>query len=133
MLDTGEALGAESDFRQTRAVGRVQNAVARWRPISWRTKKGRMDSSAPRCSRYIVGTQLHRYVQGQARVVPKVPRGPGQPALRTKDEDSTETRRADGDPRRGGSAPSTNNCSKTIADDFDLHLSVEREVMAAAL
>ena len=29
--------------------------------------------------------------------------------LRTKDEDSSETRQADGDPRRGGSASSTNN------------------------
>ena len=47
-LEAGDDSHAESDFRQTRAVGGVPASVTRQRPISRRADKGQRDSSAPR-------------------------------------------------------------------------------------
>jgi len=43
---------ASCDFRQTRAVGGVQESVARARSISRRPERGQMDSSPPRCTNH---------------------------------------------------------------------------------
>ena len=47
-LEAGDDSHAESDFRQTRAVGGVPASVTRQRSISRRADKGQRDSSAPR-------------------------------------------------------------------------------------